>query len=103
MPQSLVEELARTAVFGQSAWEQARRENDFAHFLPWLAKTFELKRQQAEALGYRQSPYDALLDDYEPEELTANVGRVLADLREKLVPLVAAIRASGRQPRYRRS
>ncbi len=98
MPRSLVEELARTAVLGQSAWEQARRENDFAQFRPWLAKTFELKRQQAEALGYRQSPYDALLDDYEPEELTANVAGVLADLREQLVPLVAAISTSGRQP-----
>ncbi len=98
LPRRLVEELARTAVLGQSAWEQARRENDFAHFQPWLAKTFQLKRQQAEALGYKQSPYDALLDDYEPEELTANVGRVLADLREQLVPLAAAIRASGRRP-----
>ncbi|MEI8375341.1 MAG: carboxypeptidase M32 [Planctomycetota bacterium] len=98
LPRSLVEELTRTAVLGQSAWEQARRENNFAHFRPWLAKTFELKRQQAEALGYKQSPYDALLDDYEPEELTANVGRVLADLREQLVGLVAAIRAGSRQP-----
>ena len=98
LPRSLVEELARTAVLGQSAWEQARRENNFAHFQPWLAKTFELKRQQAEALGYKQSPYDALLDDYEPEELTANVGRVLADLREQLVPLAAVIRASSRRP-----
>ncbi|MGO9112674.1 MAG: carboxypeptidase M32 [Thermoguttaceae bacterium] len=98
LPRSLVEELARTAVLGQSAWEQARRENSFAYFRPWLAKTFDLKRQQAEALGYKQSPYDALLDDYEPEELTANVGRVLADLREQLVPLAAAIRASGREP-----
>ena len=98
LPRSLVEELARTAVLGQSAWEQARRENDFARFRPWLAKTFELKRQQAEALGYKQSPYDALLDDYEPEESTANVGRVLADLRGELVGLVAAIRGSGRRP-----
>ena len=98
LPRSLVEELARTAVLGQSAWEQARRENSFADFQPWLAKTFELKRQQAEALGYKQSPYDALLDDYEPEELTANVGRVLTSLREQLVPLVAAIGQSRRRP-----
>ena len=98
LPRSLVEELARTAVLGQSAWEQARRQNNFAHFQPWLAKTFELKRQQAEALGYQQSAYDALLDDFEPEELTANVARVLADLREQLVGLVAAIRASSRRP-----
>ncbi len=85
-------------MLGQSAWEKARRDNDFAHFLPWLAKTYELKRQQAEALGYKQTAYDALLDDYEPEELTANVGRVLADLREQLVPLVASIAASKRRP-----
>ena len=103
LPRSLVEELARTAVLGQSAWEQARRENNFAHFQPWLAKTFELKRQQAEALGYKQSPYDALLDDYEPEELTANVGRVLADLREQLVPLVGGHCAPAAASRIRRS
>ena len=98
LPRSLVEELSRTAVLGQSAWEKARRENDFAQFRPWLARTYELKRQQAEALGYRESAYDALLDDYEPEEVASNVGRVLADLREKLVPLVAAIAASSRRP-----
>jgi carboxypeptidase Taq len=96
LPQSLVEELTRTSVLGQSAWEKARRENKFAHFLPWLTKTFELKRQQADALGYTTCAYDALLDEYEPEEQTTNVARVLADLREKLVPLVSAIATSKR-------
>ena len=47
LPRSLVEELAQTAVLGQSAWEAARRDNNFAQFQPWLAKTFELKRQEA--------------------------------------------------------
>ena len=98
LPRTLVEELTRTATLAQHAWDQARQQNRFALFLPLLEKTFELKRQQAEALGYPQSPYDALLDDYEPDELTANVGRVLSGLREQLVPLVAAIRESGRQP-----
>jgi carboxypeptidase Taq len=98
LPRSLVEELTRTAVLGQSAWEKARRDNNFAHFLPWLARTFELKRQQADALGYKSCRYDALLDEYEPEEATSNVARVLADLREKLVPLVSAIAGSKRCP-----
>ena len=53
----------------------------------------ELKRQEARPSVIAQCPYDALLDDYEPEERTANVSRVLAGLREQLVPLVAAIRA----------
>ena len=98
LPQSLVEELARTAILGQQAWQEARQKDDFPSFRPLLEKTIELKRQQAEALGYPQCPYDALLDEYEPEELTAGVGRVLAGLREALVPLVAEIRQSGRRP-----
>jgi carboxypeptidase Taq len=98
LPRTLVEELARTAILGQQAWQDAREKNDFPAFLPLLARTIELKRQQAEALGYPQCPYDALLDEYEPEELTAGVGQVLAGLRDDLVPLVAEIRHSTRRP-----
>jgi carboxypeptidase Taq len=98
LPQSLVEELARTASLGQHAWEQARAKDDFGTFAPLLAKTFELKRAEADALGYESTRYDALLDDYEPGERTSNVTRVLADLREALVPLVAEIAASSKRP-----
>ena len=98
LPQTLVEEEARTAVLGQHVWQQAREKNDFPSFLPILEKTVKLKRQEAEALGYKESPYDALLDHYEPEELTANVGRVLSGLREQLLPLLNEIRHSLQKP-----
>ena len=98
LPQTLVEELARMAVLGQQAWQEAREKDDFPSFCPLLERTIELKRQQAEALGYPQCRYDALLDDYEPEELTANVRGVLERLREDLVPLVAEIQQSGTGP-----
>ena len=98
LPKALVEELARTAVLGQQAWQEARANDDFASFQPLLEKTVGLKQQEAEALGYDESPYDALLDEYEPEESTANVAEVLAGLREQLVPLVAAIHQSSRRP-----
>jgi carboxypeptidase Taq len=99
LPQSLVEELTRTASLAQHAWQQARADDDFASFQPFLEKTFELKRAQAAAIGYDQSPYDPLLDDFEPGESAANVTRVLAELRGALVPLVAEIAASGRSPK----
>ncbi len=98
LPPSLVEELARTASLAQHAWEQARPKNDFASFRPFLDKMLNLKRAQAEAIGYTHSPYDALLDDFEPAALTSEVAKVLSDLREALVPLVAAIIGSGRRP-----
>ncbi|MCE5268803.1 MAG: carboxypeptidase M32 [Planctomycetaceae bacterium] len=97
LPQTLVEELARTAALGEHAWQEAREKDDFPAFRPLLERMIGLKRQQAECLGYAECPYDALLDDFEPGELTRNVAAVLDTLREELVPLVARIRQSGRR------
>jgi carboxypeptidase Taq len=98
LPQKLVEELARTTSLSERAWEAARRDNDFATFRPWLEKLLQLKREEAEALGYPERPYDALLENFEPETRTSEVEQVLARLREQLTPLVEAIRQAGRQP-----
>jgi carboxypeptidase Taq len=92
-------ELSRSGVLGQQAWQHARKANDFGAFRPHLERMFQLKREEAEALGYGESPYDALLEDFEPAENTANLTGILGGLRDELVPLVAAIRVSGRRPR----
>jgi carboxypeptidase Taq len=98
LPTSLVEELTRTAVLGQQIWQEARKKDDFAAFQPILTKMIDLKRQEAEALGYEECPYDALLDEYEQGEKTSNIAGVLAGLRDELVPLAAAIAESKRRP-----
>ena len=91
LPQALVEELARTSVLGQQIWGAARADNNFAAFRPVLEKTIRLKREQADALGFPECRYDALLDDFEPGGLTSQVAGVLSALRQRLAPLVAAI------------
>jgi len=98
LPQKLVEELARLSVVGQQMWAAARKANDFPRFCPLLERIVELKREEAAAIGYDDVPYDALLDDYEPGAKTKEVERVLAGLRDQLVPLVAEIAASPRRP-----
>ena len=98
LPQTLVEELTRTAVLGQNVWQKARQDNDFPAFRPWLEKTIGLARQVAEALGYPECPYDALLDEYEPDQRTSDVARVLGELRRPLVELVGEIAGSSRRP-----
>ncbi len=98
LPESLVKELTRLAVRGQQVWVAARKNDDFAAFAPVLEQMIALKQQEAEALGYTDCIYDALLDAYEPDEKTANVRRVLAALRDDLAPLVQAIAESDRSP-----
>lgn len=91
LPAKLVEELARAASVGQNMWVKARKENDFRSFAPQLKKIFDLKKEQAEALGFDDCPYDALLDEYEPGAKTSEVAVVLDALCTDLVPLVAEI------------
>ncbi len=98
LPKTLVEELTRTAVLGQNAWQEARANDDFPAFQPWLEKLVGLKQQEADAVGYEVCRYDALLDEYEPGQRTDETSRILAGLRDELVPLIRAIRESSREP-----
>src|SRR5262245_6893432 len=99
MPARLVEELARTTTRAQGVWQEARSRDDFPAFAPWLDKIVQLKRQEAQAVGFQESPYDALLDEYEPGATAAELTQLFRALRKDLTPLVAAIAASGRRPR----
>lgn len=98
LPQRLVEELTRASILGQQAWVKARHDNDFASFAPHLETLYRLTREKAEATGYVEHPYDALLDDYEPGAKTSDVARVLSELKAELVPLLQAIVGSSRKP-----
>jgi carboxypeptidase Taq len=61
-----------------------------------LENIVALKRREAEAIGYKTHPYDALLDEYEPGATTADITGVFAALRSDLAPLVEAIIGCGR-------
>ncbi len=98
VPAELVEELARVTTRAQQAWRDARKASDFAAFRPHLETIVGLLRKKADAIGYRASRYDALLDEYEPGATAAEITSAFAALRAELVPLIAAIANSGRKP-----
>ncbi|QGJ69857.1 Metal-dependent carboxypeptidase [Planctomycetales bacterium 10988] len=97
LPEALVKELTRLSVLGQQAWQKARETNNWNQFSPFLAQIVEKKREEAQAIGYEECPYDALLDEYEPGEKTSQVAAVLAGLKEDLVPFIQQIADSGKQ------
>lgn len=91
LPPQLVEEMSRTFSLGQQVWAKARSEQDFSQFQAILEKIVDLNIQVAEALGYEENIYDALLDQYEPGMKTSEVAKVFAELKAELVPLVRTI------------
>ncbi len=98
LPRALVEENVRVASAAQQVWEDARAAARFAPLRPWLEKILALQREQAEALGYADCPYDALLDEYEPGATAAALAPLFDALRAELIPLVNALTHAPRRP-----
>jgi carboxypeptidase Taq len=91
VPADLVARITKARSLGQVAWEKARAASDFALFQPNLETNVDLAIELAEALGYEDRIYDALLDRFEPEMKTAQVEALFDELKAGLVPLVRAI------------
>jgi carboxypeptidase Taq len=93
IPEKLAVALSRAAAEGQSVWERARPKNDWDLFKPYLERIVSLKREEAQAVGYEQEPYDALLDVYEVGETARNLEPIFERLRKALVELIERIQA----------
>jgi carboxypeptidase Taq len=87
----LVAEIARAGSVARPVWEKARREADWTVFAPYFERNVELNRQLADALGYADRPYDALIDRSEPGMTTKELETIFAELKQAIVPLVADI------------
>jgi carboxypeptidase Taq len=91
IPVSLVEEFEKVRTVGRDAWVTARAESNFSHFEPHLEKIVALTRKKADLWGFKESPYDALIDDYEPGITAAQIAPVLEDLRKALVNILGQL------------
>jgi carboxypeptidase Taq len=95
LPRTLVEELARVQAASFESWRKARTNNDFANFAPWLARTISLQREIADRLGFVETRYDALLDQFEPGMTSSKIDTLFAPVREVSATLLKRIQASG--------
>ncbi|MBW7473964.1 carboxypeptidase M32 [Paenibacillus oenotherae] len=98
IPPKLYQEYVVLTSQAESIWEEAKEKNDYAMFEPYLDKIITYTNQFIDLWGPKATRYDTLLDAYEPGMTTAELDRVFGGLREKLVPLAAAIAASPHQP-----
>jgi len=94
VPGELVERMVHARSECVMTWRRARPENDFAAAAPKLETLFRLKREEAAiksaALGV--TPYEALLDLYDPGRREAQVDAIFADLAAFLPDTIARIR-----------
>jgi carboxypeptidase Taq len=90
VPADLAAEFSHASALGQQAWVEARAASDFRLFRDALARQIELRHRYVACFEGYEHAYDVLLDDFEPELTTEALRPLLADLRDALVPVVAA-------------
>ncbi len=86
---------ARTASY--QAWVRARREDDFAVFLPYLEEQLELAGEQANYLD-ATDPYDYWVDQFDPGMTAGIIEPLFNELRPQLKEIVETILAAPEQP-----
>jgi len=100
LPAELVEQLAATSTQARAYWLEAREQNDFELFRPWLAKVVDLTRRKADCFGWPDAgePWDALADAYQADLSAAAVSAVFGPLRDRLVRLNEDLLGHGKAP-----
>lgn len=99
LPPEFVREKAEQGSRGYHAWAKAKKEADFASYVPVLEKNLELAKREAAYLGWEDRAYDCMIDKHDPGMTTAIIARLFTELKAGLVPLVRQIAASKVVPR----
>jgi len=92
VPGDLVEALSRAKSQSEAVWRTARPADDFAMALPGLERVLDLTREVAAAKSeaFGTSPYEALLDQYEPGGSIALIDRLFDEISGFLPGLLDA-------------
>lgn len=100
VPNELVRKTSEARIRGQQCWDAARKADDFSIFRDTLADLIALKREAGDRMceGTDRTPYEALLDEYEPGARVAELQQNFDQLRQPLVELIWQIADATRQP-----
>ena len=101
VPQELIIKFSKLTSESFMVWNKAKRENKFSDFAPYLKEIVEINKLIAKHLrrGYKEDPYDALLDLYEPELTTKMCRKYFNQLQPELTLLIKKIQKSKAYPK----
>ena len=95
LPAELVEAQALAGARCEHAWREQRTNNDWKGFLENFREVVQLSRQEARLLAAAQgcSPYDALMNKYEPGMKSADIDRIFGAVKVWLPGLISRVMA----------
>jgi len=101
LPEKLVSEIAKQQAITVNTWKKAKKAKNFAVLKPELEKLVALNKQAAQILMQVKetaTPYDTLLDSYEPKMTADAIAVTFSKLQQGLATLLEKIQNSPNQP-----
>jgi carboxypeptidase Taq len=101
LPEKLVSEIAMQQAVTVNTWKKAKKTQSFAMLQPELEKLVALIKQAAQILmkvKEAATPYDVLLDDYEPKMTADAIAATFSQLQQGLMKLLEKIQSTQKQP-----
>jgi carboxypeptidase Taq len=96
IPAEEYREYIKLQTMAESVWSEAKNEDNFKKYEPYLEQIIEYKKRFVEYLGYKECKYDTYLDQYEPGMTVKELDQVFQTVRERIVPIVQAIAKTGK-------
>ncbi len=101
LPEKLVVETAKQQAITVDVWKKAKAAKNFSMFKPELEKLLELRKKAAEILMQVKgtaTPYDALIDIFEPKMPAEAIAKIFAELKKGLVSIIGKCLSAPKQP-----
>lgn len=95
LPAELVGRKTKLSAIAHEEWVKARSQDDFNSFEPTLSEMFEIVKEEAHCLGFKDHIYDAVTDQYEEGATAADWRKMFEAIKGPQVELVAAIKEAG--------
>ena len=93
IPADLTGRIAELSPVSETVWATAKDQNDFALFKPYLQRMLALNIELADAIGYTEHRFDALVAHYEPGMTAARLQQLFGELKAGILPLLEKIMA----------
>lgn len=94
LPNDFIENWNKITNQAQVVWREAKKENDFKKFEPYLQKIVDLIKKKTEFLGNKDHPYDVLLDLFEEGWVTKDFEFFFNSIKEPLKNILTTIQSS---------
>jgi carboxypeptidase Taq len=87
-PNSFVKEFFSIRTLALDSWKNARLENRFRLFRPYLSRLIELKKNEAMNQGYGDNFYEGIINQYEPGITIQELNKLFGELKTSTIGLI---------------